>query len=65
MALSRSTKLSQISLISAITGTRMRILNNNPKIGPRVEHKADSLRRSILTKKRLGRNIVNTQHITN
>ena len=53
VALSRATKLSQIALISAITGTRMRSLNNSAKIAPRVEHEAELLRRTILTEERL------------
>ena len=55
VALSRATKLSQIAIISAITGTRMKSLNNNAKIGLRVEHEADLLSKSILTEERLRR----------
>ena len=51
----RSTKLSQIALITVITGTKMISLNNNTKSGPLVEHETDLLRRSILTEERLNR----------
>ena len=60
IALGRDTKLSQITLISTITSTRMKSLNNHLKIGPRVEHVADLLRSSILTKEGLRRVSENT-----
>ena len=59
VALSGATKLSQITLVSAITETRMKSLNNNSKIGLRVEHEADLLRKSRLTEERLGRVVHN------
>ena len=39
--------------------TRMNSINNHSKLGPRVAHKADFLRRSRLTEERLNRNINN------
>ena len=60
VALSRATKLSQIAFISAITGTRMNSINNHSKLGPRVAHEADLLRKSILTEERLRRIIDNS-----
>ena len=55
VALSRATKFSQIAIISAITGTRMRSLNNHAKILLRVEHEAKLIELSILTEERLRR----------
>ena len=55
VALSRATIFSQIAIISAITGTRIRSLNNHSKIRLRVEHEAELIKLSILTKERLRR----------
>ena len=41
-------------------GTRMNSINNHSKLGPRVAHEADLLRKSILTEERLRRIIDNS-----
>ena len=60
MELIRAKKLSQITLLLAITGTRMNSLNNISKTVLRVQHVAESLRTFQLTEERLNIIIGNT-----
>ena len=45
---------------SSWAGTRMNSINNHSKLGPRVAHEADLLRKSVLTEERLRRIIDNS-----
>ena len=53
VVLSKAKKLSQIALLSSITGTRMDILNNNSKTELCIQHKVELLRTIQSTKERL------------